>query len=68
MILLLGTLYDVDMDINVVSVDMEKYHTLARAAMAMYPINHNPSIPGIRALVRMRHPPVFNVFIANRFS
>ncbi|KIJ55201.1 hypothetical protein M422DRAFT_23815 [Sphaerobolus stellatus SS14] len=53
MILLLGTLYDVHTDIEQVTIDMERYHTLARAAMGMHPINMHPSIPGIRAIVLM---------------
>lgn len=51
MIFLLGTLYDLSLDIEQVSEDMEKFHTLARAAMACYPINLRPSVEGIRAIV-----------------
>lgn len=51
MIFLLGSLYDVQIDIDAVSKDVDRYFTLARAAMASFPIDVYPRINGIRALV-----------------
>jgi hypothetical protein len=54
MIFLLGTLYDLSLDIERVSEDVELLHTLARAAMASYSIVDNPSVYGVQAIVSIK--------------
>jgi hypothetical protein len=55
MIFLLGTLYDLDLDIERVSADAEMFHTLARAAMASYAVVDFPTVQGIQAIVGIIH-------------
>ncbi|HEV7737224.1 MAG TPA: hypothetical protein VGO47_07640 [Chlamydiales bacterium] len=79
MIFLLGTLYDTALDIKVVSEDMERFHTLARAALACHPINRRPSVEAIRAIVCLcvfltssrylnAFQPVFNALVLSIIS
>jgi len=51
MIFLLGTLYDLDLDIERVSAQTEEYHTLARAVLAAVPITDYPTVHAVQAMV-----------------
>lgn len=51
MIFLLGSLYDTHIDVDTMTKDVDQYFTLARAAMASFPIDVFPRINGIRAIV-----------------
>ncbi|KAF8573331.1 hypothetical protein K439DRAFT_988035 [Ramaria rubella] len=53
MIFLLGTLYDLDKDIESVAIETEEFHTLARAALSSYAIADDPTAHGIRAIILM---------------
>ncbi|GJJ11481.1 hypothetical protein Clacol_005714 [Clathrus columnatus] len=53
MIFLLGSLYDVNISVDAMTKDVDRYFTLARAAMASFPIDVYPRINGIRAIVNI---------------
>lgn len=59
MIFLLGTLYDLCLDIQRVSEDVELLHTLARAAMASYSLVDHPTVYGVQAIVGICNIQVF---------
>ena len=54
MIFLLGTLYDLNLDIERVSEQTEEYHTLARAALAVVTITEHPTVQTVQAMVSIR--------------
>ena len=51
MVFLLGTLYDLDLDIEQVAAQTDEYHSLARAVMAAVPITDHPTVQGVQAMV-----------------
>lgn len=51
MIFVLGTLYDLSLDIERMSADAEVFHILARAAVASHDIADHPSVHGVQAVV-----------------
>lgn len=53
MIFLLGSIYDTHIDVDSMTKDVDQYFTLARAAMASFPIDVCPRINGIRAILLM---------------
>lgn len=68
MIFLLGTLYDLELDIECVSQDAELFHNLARAAMASYPVVDFPTVEGIQAIVSTIYVTVFEMLTIFRYS
>ena len=68
MIFLLGTIYDLELNIEGVSADAELFHNLARAAMASYPVVDYPTVEGVQAIVSTIHISTFEMLSLVRYS
>lgn len=68
MIFLLGTLYDLELDIERVSADAELFHNLARAAIASYPVVDFPTVEGIQAIVSTFRDALLDMLTLVRYS
>jgi hypothetical protein len=51
MVLLLGTFYELNLEEPSVSAQTERFHSLARAAMAADPVTENTTVQGVQAIV-----------------